>query len=130
MANNLTDAAEILALNWLNGVGTPTRPTTPLKVVLYTTMPNQETGVGGVQVSGGGYAAQNVTFGSAAAGSASNTADVVFGPATADWGSVVGAGITDNAGSLLWSGSFGTPRTVSNTDTFTFPAGQITVSLD
>lgn len=93
-------------------------------------MPNQETGLGGVEVSAGGYAAQNVTMGAASAGAASNTADVVFGPATADWGVVLGAGITDSAGNLLWSGTFAASQTVSNTNQLTLPAGQITMTLD
>jgi hypothetical protein len=119
-------------LDWVNGVGTPTRPTTPLKVRLYTTMPNQETGSGGTAVTGGSYADTNVTFSAASAGATSNSADVTFPTATANWGTVLGIGIVDSAGSpvLLWVGTLTSSKTVDNGDTFKIPAGSLTLSLD
>jgi hypothetical protein len=48
MANNLTDDLENGMLNWANpDVALPARPVSPLKVALFTVMPNQETGLGG-----------------------------------------------------------------------------------
>ena len=132
MANNFTNAAELLVLDWINGVGTPTRPTTPLKVALFTTSPNQETGTGGTEVSGGSYARTSVTFTSASGGSSSNNADVTFPTATALWGTVVAAGIYDSAGTpvLLWVGNLTTSKTIDVGDTFKIPSGQLTVSVD
>lgn len=132
MANNLSNAAENLMLDWINGVGTPTRPTTPLKVALYTVLPNQETGAGGTEVSGGSYARTNVTFTAAASGAAENTADVTFPTATASWGTVVGAAVFDSAGTpvMIWSGPLASSKTVDNGDTFKIPAGSLDVSLD
>jgi hypothetical protein len=124
MANNLTNAAELLMLDWINIVGTPTRPSSPLQIALFTTAPNQETGSGGTEVSAGGYARQNVTFGSASAGAASNSGAVTFGPASASWGTVVAAGIYDSAGNLSAS------KTIDNGDSFQFAIGQVTVALD
>lgn len=132
MANNLTNSGELLVLDWINGVGTPTRPTTPLKVALFTTSPNQETGAGGTEVSGGSYARTSVTFSAASGGASSNSADVTFPTATASWGTVVAAGIYDSAGTpvLLWVGNLSTSKTIDVGDTFKIPAGQLTVSVD
>jgi hypothetical protein len=132
MANNLSDTGEARALDWLNVVGTPTRPTSPLQVALFTTAPNIETGSGGTEVSAGGYARQNVTFGAASAGAASNSGAVTFGPATASWGTVVAAGIYDSAGTpvLLWSGNLSASKTIDTDDSLQFATGQITVSLN
>lgn len=132
MANNLSNAAEELVLDWINGVGTPTRPTTPLKVALFTTLPNQETGAGGIEVTGGSYARTTVTFAAASSGSASNSADITFPTASANWGTVVGIGIYDTAGTpvLIWSGALTTPKTVEDGDTFRIATGSLTTTLD
>jgi len=128
----LTNAAELLVLDWINVVGTPTRPTSPLKVALFTTSPNQETGTGGTEVSGGSYARTSVTFGAASGGSSANSADVTFPTATALWGTVVAAGIYDSAGTpvLLWVGNLSASKTIDTGDTFKIPSGQLTVSVD
>lgn len=132
MANNLTNAAENLMLDWINVVGTPTRPTSPLKVRLYTVMPNQETGAGGTAVTGGSYADTNVTFTTAASGASENTADVTFPTATASWGTVLGIAVIDSAGTpvLIWIGTLTTSKTVDTGDTFKIPAGSLDVTLD
>jgi hypothetical protein len=133
MANNLSDVAENRALDWLNPAqAAPTRPTSPLKIALYTTAPNQETGAGGTEVSGGSYARTNVTLGAASGGSASNTADVTFPTATASWGTVVAAAIFDDAGTpvMLWSGTLAASKTIDSGDVFKFLTGQVTVSLN
>ena len=78
MPSALTDTLKDLVLDWVNGVGSPTRPTTPLQVILYTTMPNVNTGLGGVEPVGFGYLPTDVTFSAAASGATSNVDDVVF----------------------------------------------------
>lgn len=132
MPNNLSNAAENLMLDWVNVVGTPARPTGPLKVALYTVLPNQETGAGGTEVTGGSYARTNVTFTAASAGASENTADVTFPTATASWGTVVGVAIFDSAATpvMLWSGTLTSSKTVDNGDTFKIPLGSLDVSLD
>lgn len=133
MANNLTNVAETAMLDWITGVGSPTRPTTPLKVALFTTLPNQETGAGGTEVSGGGYARTNVTFSAASSGATSNSADVTFPTATgANWGTVVGIGVYDSAGSpvLLWVGTLASSKVIDDGDTFKISSGALTLSLD
>ncbi|GAA3113725.1 hypothetical protein GCM10017687_28470 [Streptomyces echinatus] len=53
MADNLTNTAENRALDWILG-GSPTAPTTPLKVALVTAA--GDACDGGTEVTGGGYA--------------------------------------------------------------------------
>lgn len=134
MANNLTNTAEALVLDWINGISpAPTRPTTPLKIALYTTTPNTETGSGGTEVSGYNYARTNVTFSAASGGSTANSADVTFPTASGgSWGTVQGIGIYDSAGTpvLLWVGALTTPKTIDDGDTFKILAGALTISLD
>lgn len=130
MANNLTNVAENLMLDWINVVGTPTRPTSSLKVALYTATPGEA--AGGTEVTGGAYARTNVTFTTAASGASANTADVVFPTATASWGTVTSIAIWDNAGSpvMLWYGPLTASKTVDNGDTFRIPSGSLTLALD
>jgi hypothetical protein len=128
MADNLTNVAENKLLDHVNLV-TAWTPATPLKVRLYTAAPT-ETG-GGTEVTGGSYAATNVTFGAAASGSASNSADVVFPTATASWGTVVAAAVVDSAGTpvMIWYGNLTASKVVDTGDTFKIPAGSLTVAL-
>lgn len=133
MPNNLTDFAENLLLNFINPAATaPTRPTGPLRVRLYTTMPNQETGAGGTPVTGGAYADTSVTFGTASGGQASNSADVTFPTATANWGTVLGIAIIDSAATpvILWIGTLAASKVIDNGDTFKIPATQLVLTLD
>lgn len=128
MANNLSDAAENKLLDHVTLV-TAWTPATPLKVALYTAAPG-ETG-GGTEVTGGSYARTNVSFGAASGGSASNSADVTFPTASANWGTVTHAAIFDSAGSpvMIWYGALTASKTVDNGDTFKIPAGSLTLSI-
>lgn len=128
MSGNLTDAAELLVLDWVNGVGTPTRPTAPLKVRLMTA--NGSDSAAGTEVAGGSYTAQSVTLGAASAGAATNTADVTFTGMPAV--TVVGLEVWDSAGSpvRLWYGPLTASKTTNAGDTFVVPAGSLTMSLD
>jgi hypothetical protein len=132
MANNLSDLAETRILDWINVVGTPTRPTGPLMLALYTVAPNIETGAGGTEVTGGSYARTSFTMTAAASGSAENDDDITFPTATADWGTIVAGAIFDSAGSpvMLWSGNFASSKAIETGDVFKVPAGSLTVSLD
>lgn len=130
MANNLTNVAEALMLDWVHAVGTPTRPTSPLKVALYTATPGEA--AGGTEVSGGSYARTNVTISAASGGSTANSADVTFPTATASWGVVTHMAIWDSAGTpvMLWYGPLTASKTVDNGDTFRIPSGSLTLALD
>jgi hypothetical protein len=105
-------------------------PPSTVYVALYTTAPTDAGG--GTEVSGGSYARQSATFSAASAGSISNSADITFPQATADWGTIVAVGLfdTSTAGNLLWYGNLTTSQTVLNGNIFKITAGNLTVSLD
>lgn len=131
MANNLTDAAENLALDWLNpAITVPTRPTTPLKARLYTVIGTEA--AGGTEVTGGSYVAggQTITFGAASAGAATNSNLVSYTGMPAC--TVVAVEIWDSAGVpvRLWWGPLAANKVVNGGDTFTLPIGQVSISLD
>ena len=103
---------------------------------LFTTAPAND-GASGTELSGNGYARQSVTFSAPAAGTGearkiSNSATVTFGPATADWGTVVAFGIWDaaTAGNLLYWANLTANKTVANGDRAEFAAGALTISED
>ena len=81
-----------------------------------------------------GYARKAVTFGTAALGSASNSADVTFDTATGNQGTVVAIGVFDSAsyggGNLLFYGDLTVSKTIQNGDTFEIKSGNLTVTFD
>lgn len=107
---------------------TPYTSPTTVYVALYTTAPTS--GGGGVEVSGGSYSRQPVTWSAPTSGVSSNVADIVYPTATADWGVITSFGVFDaiTSGNLLYFANLGASRTVLNTDQFKFPAGQLTCS--
>lgn len=126
----LTNDAENRILNHICR-GTTFTPTLPLRLALYTTVPT-ETG-GGTEVSGGSYARQNITFGSASTnGSISNTSAITFPVATANWGTVRGAAILDSAASpiMIWYGSASSAKVVETNDQYVVPVGALVISAD
>jgi hypothetical protein len=62
---------------------------------------------------------------------ATNTGNIVFGNATADWSTAVAYGITDasTAGNILYTGALAPTLTLKDTYNLTFPTGNITVSI-
>lgn len=125
--DNLSNTAENLMLDWVLGVGTPTRPTTPLKVALVTA--NGTDTAAGTEVTGGSYARQNLAVGAAVAGATSNSADLVFTGMPA--ATVVGVEIWDSAGTpvRLWYGPLADSRTVAAGDELRLAAGAVQLSL-
>lgn len=125
----LSDYLENEILDHILGTGAFVMPA-GVWVALFTTNPTDADT--GTELAGSGYARQPITFGAAAAGSASNAALVEFGPATANWGTVTHIGIYDavTAGNLLVHGTLAVPRVVNNTDKAVFVAGTLTISID
>lgn len=68
-------------------------PPSAVYACLYTSDPTIEDK--GQEVKGGGYARTAVTFGAPSNGVSSNSADVIFPVATADWGTIGYVGIKD-----------------------------------
>lgn len=130
MAGNITDTLEARMVDWCLGTGSPTRPTTPIKCRLMTA--NGSDSAAGTEVTGGSYASQTVTFGAAATpgGSTSNAADTSFTGMPAV--TIVGVELWDSAGTpvRLWYGALTASKTTNSGDTFTIPAGSLTIGLD
>jgi hypothetical protein len=84
----------------------------------------------------GGYARQTVTFIAPTDGATSNTAEVSWGPVSADWddgnGDVTYVAIMSalTAGLVLYYGALTTAKTVTNGDTFKFNIGDLAISID
>lgn len=100
-------------------------------VALFTVTPSDSGG--GTEVSGGAYARTAGTFGAPSpSGTTSNSSDVTFPTATADWGTIVAFGIFDasSAGNLLYWGAVSPTRVVSNGVTAKFVAASLVVTED
>lgn len=99
-------------------------------ITLYTSDPTESDS--GTEVSGGSYARQAITFGAPTDGTTTNSDNVTFPEATADWGTVTHFGIKDasTAGNLLYSAALTTPQVINTGGVLQFPIGQITVTLD
>lgn len=83
--------------------------------------------------SGIGYARTLITsFNLAVNGSSSNSSLVSFPTATYNWGTVTHFGIFDSltGGNLLFHGPLTSPKVVNAGDSFVFPVGNITISID
>ena len=124
-----SDYLEAALLNHILRNTAFTSPTT-VYLALFTTAPGEAGG--GVEVSGGSYARQAATFGAPSNGTCSNSADVTFPQATADWGTIQGFGIFDaaTAGNLLFYGNFTVAKSVLSGDYFVVPAGGLSITLD
>lgn len=126
----LSDYAEKLLLDWMMTSGSATRPTA-WYVALYTAAPSDSGG--GTEVSTGGYARQSVTFDAATSpgGTTSNSGEVSFTAAGADYGTVTHMGIFDasTGGNLLWHGALTASKSVADGDTLTFAVGNIDLTM-
>lgn len=102
-------------------------------VALYTSATSDAGG--GTEVSGGSYARVAVSTSSGwtgTGGATDNAADVDFGTATANWGTVTHVGVRDasSGGNLLFHGALTASKTVNSGDSFKFVAGDLDISLD
>lgn len=107
---------------------TPQTPPAAVYVALFTVMPG--VGGGGTEVSGGNYIRQAVTIGAPSGGIASNSVEVIFPTATADWGTLVGYAYFDavTSGNMISFSPLGAPRTILTGDVARFPAGMLTIT--
>lgn len=85
----------------------------------------------GTEVSGGSYARQSITFSSPSNGVTSNSAQITFPTATADWGTIGWIGIYDSltSGNLLYHSPLTTSKIISNGDIFLVGSGNLTLTL-
>ena len=124
MAINSTLANQLLAAT-LTG-NTYTGPAN-LYMSLYSTTTTT------TELSGSGYARQEIEF-TLDTGNvrATNTADVVFGNATADWATARSWAVTDasTAGNVLYSNALSPTQSLKDTYNLTFPAGDVIITFD
>jgi hypothetical protein len=122
--------SDYLEVNILNHVLRATPYSSPSAVYLaaYTTAPTDAGG--GVEVSGGAYTRQTLTFGPVSGNQVSNDADVLFPIATAPWGAIVHFGIFDApaAGNLLYHTALAAPRTIVAGDQLRVPVDQLVIA--
>jgi hypothetical protein len=98
---------------------------------LFTT-PTTDTG-GGVEVVGGSYTRVLIGgFTNPVSGSSNNSVVGTFPNSTASWGTVTHFALFDAVavGNMLFHGPLTTPKVVNAGDTFVFPVGNITISMD
>lgn len=97
-------------------------------LALYTVAPTDAGG--GTEVSGAGYARQEITNGAASGGSIANTAEVTFTASGGNFGDIVAVGWFDasTSGNLLAWDTI-TTTTINDTDSISFAAGGLTVTL-
>lgn len=133
MASSFADYLENKLLDHVFGATVYTAPAT-LYVALFTAAPTDAGG--GTEVTGGSYARVAVTnnvanFPNAAAGAKSNGNPITFATATADWGTVVAAGIYDAAaaGNLIGWCTI-TSQSVPTGVTASIAAGSLNITLD
>jgi len=129
---SFSDDLEVKILNHIFGKATYTAATN-IYVALFVGDPT-DTGTGGVEVSGGGYARVSTTpadWNVAAAGSIDNANVITFAKATGSWGTPDYFALYDAvAGNLIGSGAITTPKATTTDDTPSFAAGSIVVTLD
>ena len=118
-------------LDWVLGGAAATQPASRLAALSYGTPSSVS---GSEHSSNLGYIRQTALFGAAAspAGSASNTASIVFGPfssSNAIQGLLIYDTISINSGNIWWYGTLLTARTVLPGDTLVVAAGSLLVTL-
>jgi hypothetical protein len=106
-------------------------PPATVYVALFTADNGLEGGTITGEVSGGSYARQSVTLSAASDGESSNTADITFPTATADWGTVTHVALMDaaSAGNILMHSALDASKTVNNGDTFKINAGDLDITV-
>jgi hypothetical protein len=105
-------------------------PPATVYLALYTAAPGESGG--GTEVSGGSYARQAVTLSAASGGASSNSADITFPTATADWGTITHCALMDasTGGNMLMYTALDASKTVNNGDTLKFNASSLEIAVD
>ena len=127
-----SDYLELELLKWCTGQ-TNTLGTAPTPYLALFTVAPSDAG-GGTEVTGGSYARISSAgkWAAPAAGSVTNNAICAFATATANWGTIVAAGLMDasTAGNLLRWATLASSRVIQTDDTFQFGVGKITFTED
>ena len=128
MSDAKTNLAENRVLTWLLTTSNVTRPTAWV-VALHTGDPGEDADQ--AELIGDGYARIAATF-TVSGSTAENDAAIIFGPATAPWGTVSHFSVWDavTGGNPLYKGALLTPRVVDATDRIAFDVGALEISED
>lgn len=128
--SNLVQVEANALLNASLGTSAYTAPTAPVQVALVTVAGSNTAAGTEVTNSGGStYSRQNITFGSASAGSASNSGIINFTNMPA--ATTVGIELWDSAGTKIrrYFGNLTSSKTTALGDTLSFASGAITATL-
>jgi len=124
----LSNFAENEMLDHMLGTGSYTAPTNVF-LSLWTSDPTDAGS--GTEISGNGYARQDINFGAASGGVATSSGVVTFPTASGGaWGTLTHIGIHDavSSGNLLFHGSLTAAKTISDGDVMQIANGAITIT--
>lgn len=98
-------------------------------VALFTSDPTDAGS--GTEVSGGSYTRKQATFSAPSGGVTSNSSDITFDQATANWGTVSHIGIFDasSSGNLLYHTPLTSSKTIETGDIFKIATSSLVVTL-
>jgi hypothetical protein len=127
-----SDYWENKILDHIFGKGSYTAPT--IYVGLSTADPT-DNGSGLAEPSGNGYVRTQTPasdWNAASNGSMDNSSDITFTQATGSWGTITHFALFDaaSAGNMLAHGALSQSKTIGNSDTARFQAGDLDISLD
>jgi len=135
---SFVDAFENAVLDEMLGTGA-TLLSGNLELALSTTTPADD-GTNITEPVGGSYARESITndvtnFAAASSGSKTNVLAITFTTATGDWGTITHWVLYDTSVAKIWGtlddgAGAPQPRAVYNGDTFSFPTGQLRITLD
>lgn len=129
MAGNLTDYLELALLEHSTGRAEFTKPTATY-AGLFLVAPTDS--AAGTEVSAADYDRIEISWGAAASGAIANDAEINFGSASSNWGTIVALGILDQltTGNLLWYGTLGNTVTINSADSYKISTGGLTLALN
>jgi len=124
----LSDYGEKLVMDFAMTAEPVVRPTS-WTMALYTVLPSDAGG--GTEIAGDGYVRQNVTYDACASpgGVTQNNIKVTFTAAGGDWGTIVGTGVFDHLGNLIWHGSLVVSKFVGDGDKAEYDVGANTLTI-
>jgi hypothetical protein len=110
--------------------GVPFVPPVASYIALFIVSPTKSGG--GIEVTGGSYSRQLITWTAPVNGQSSNTGDIIFPVATVAWGTITSYALLDApvAGNILYFADLNAPRLVQINDQVKFPTGQLQVIED
>jgi len=132
----MSQASNYLETAIFNHVFRNTAYTSPssLYVALFTstaTAADVEAGTLTNEVSGGAYARQTITFSAPSNGAGSNSGTITFPTASANWGTIRFAAVTDasSGGNILWWAQLNSDVTINSGNTYQFNTASVAPSV-